>query len=116
MSNQAHVVGAVQGLVAFSKFIDASQEVDEAQTFARVAKVAEQAGEALGDLIREQGRNVLKEDGERTIQDVASRVLGVAFCALATYEHLTDHSGNALPDLFDMIQRMDPEELRHTWQ
>lgn len=94
------------GLVRFSRYIDLSQPNDEALTLVRMAKIAEQAGEALGDYIREQGRNILKEDLAVDPDEVAQRVLSVAFSALATYEHMTGHDGDALPDLFEFIERM----------
>lgn len=97
---------ASMGLIKFSKYIDEHQPNDEALTLVRMAKIAEQAGEALGDYIREQGRNILKEDLAVDPDEVAERVLSVAFTALATYEHMTGHDGDALPDLFDFIERM----------
>lgn len=96
-------------LTEFSEHIDERQPLSapkEAVTWARLAKVSEQAGEALGDHIRAKGQNVLKEDLEVTHEKVADRVLSVAFSALATYEHLTGNQGKALTALLANIQYM----------
>lgn len=97
--------GAEMALVEFSRYIDDNQP-DEGLTTIRLAKIAEQAGEALGAHIREQGRNILKEDYTFTESDVAARVLSVAFCALAAYEHLTDHAGTSMSDLITLTGDM----------
>lgn len=102
--------GAEMALVAFSKYIDERQP-DEGLTTIRLAKIAEQAGEALGAHIREQGRNILKEDYTVTEDDVAARVLSVAFCALAAYEHLTDHAGRSMSDLITLIGDMQQNKV-----
>lgn len=97
-------------LTEFSQHIDENQPVSaisEAVTWARLAKISEQAGEALGDHMRAKGQNVLKEDLEVSHEDVADRVLSVAFAALATYEHLTSHQGRALEALLAKIQAMN---------
>lgn len=101
------------GLIRFSKYVDDNQPNDEALTLFRLAKVAEQAGEALGDYIREQGRNILKEDYAVDPDEVAERVLSTAFSALAVYEHMTGHDGDALPDLFEFIERMQNKVAEH---
>lgn len=98
-----------QHLTKFSQHIDDNQPLSapsEARTWARMAKIGEQAGEALGDHIRAKGQNVLKEDLEVSHEDVADRVLSVAFTALATYEHLTGHQGRALGALRAKIAAM----------
>lgn len=97
---------ASQALVEFSEYINSQQRNDSALTIIRLAKIGEQAGEVLGDFIRADGRNILKEDGEVEIDEVADRVLSVAFCALAAYEHLMGHDGSALPDLLDLTSDM----------
>lgn len=97
---------ASMGLIRFSRYIDEHQPTSRELTLVRLAKIAEQAGEALGDYIREQGRNILKEDYAVDADDVADRVMSVAFTALAAYEHMTGHDGDALPDLFSFIKRM----------
>lgn len=102
---------AALGIIRFSQFIDDKQPNDEALTLVRLAKIAEQAGETLGDYIRAEGRNILKEDYSVTVENVAARVLSTAFSALAVYEHLTGHSGNALPDLFALVERMQQNEV-----
>jgi hypothetical protein len=89
----------MQDISDFSRQIDAAQPDDEARTALRLGKIAEQAGEALGDYIRSQGRNIIKEDGEVSAEQVADRVLSVAFSALGVYEHLTGHRGAALDEL-----------------
>lgn len=99
------VSGAELALVEFSEYID-NRQPDEGLTTIRLAKIAEQAGEMLGAHIRHQGRNILKEDHTVTEDDVAARVLSVAFCALAAYEHLTDHAGRSMSDLITLIGDM----------
>lgn len=96
-------------LVGFSKHIDENQPtsaISEAVTWARLAKIGEQAGEALGDHMRAMGQNVLKEDLEVSHEDVADRVISVAFGALAAYEHLTGNQGKSLEALLAKVQAM----------
>lgn len=90
----------------FSVAIDKRTPDDPAATLFRLAKIAEQAGEALGDYIRHERRNVIKEDGEVTRDEVADRVLSVAFSALACYEHMTGNSGDALTALSAKAEQM----------
>ncbi len=96
-----------ESLTAFSRYIDENQPDGVGEvTWSRLAKIAEQAGEALGDHIRSQGRNILKQDFEVSNLEVRDRVLSVAFTALATYEHLTGNRGLALGALDDKIAEM----------
>lgn len=99
----------------FSVAIDQRTPDDPGATLFRLAKIAEQAGEVLGDYIRHERRNVIKEDGDVTRDEVADRVLSVAFSALACYEHMTGNNGEALTALRAKAEQMHEITLTLTF-
>lgn len=84
-------------LAEFSAYIDAGQAPEVATAnegvYARVAKITEEAGELSGALLRYNGHNVIKEDGEPTAEDIGKHMLSVAITALGAYEHWTGNTG-----------------------
>lgn len=99
-----------ENLAAFSAYIDSEHArnyitANEA-AYARVAKITEEAGELSGALLRYNGQNVLKEDGEPTIEDIGQHMLSVAITALGAYEHWTGNQGRSLRDLESAVQRL----------
>jgi hypothetical protein len=80
-------------LCAISEWIDsapANMARDrEAQTWGRVAKIQEEAGEAIAALIGATGQNPRK-GVTHDWQDVEAELLDVALTALAAWVHLTD--------------------------
>lgn len=117
MSNE-HLQGKIadfsgrldQNLVAGHGGNDSTREI----TYARVAKIAEEAGELSASLLRFNGHNVLKEDGTVTAQKVSHDLLSVALTALAVYEHWTGNQGNALDALEDRMDLLSESLERYS--
>lgn len=88
-------------LVALSCWIDApnAHRDDEAQVWARIAKVSEEAGEVVAAYIGVIGQNPRK-GVTHTLDDVTDELLDVALTALAAIEHLRGHDGMA----FDLLE------------
>lgn len=87
-------------LVALSRWIDEgnADRDREAVTWGRLAKIAEEHGEAIAAFIGATGQNPRK-GVTHSMQDVRDELLDVAVTALAAYEHLDAHRGRALIEL-----------------
>lgn len=87
-------------LVALSRWIDApnAHRDPEAQAWSRIAKVAEEHGEAVAAYIGATGQNPRK-GVTHSLDDVTDELLDVALTALAAVEHLRGHDGRA----FDLL-------------
>ncbi|HWR85627.1 MAG TPA: MazG-like family protein, partial [Rhodoglobus sp.] len=87
---------AQENLVALSRWIDAgnAHRDPEAQLWGRVAKIAEEHGEAVAALIGMTGQNPRKGVTHGADQ-VIDELLDVAITALGAVEHLTGHRGDA---------------------
>jgi hypothetical protein len=94
-------------LVALSKWIDEgnANRDPEAITWGRVAKVSEEAGEAIAAYIGATGQNPRK-GVTHTIDDVTEELLDVAVTALGAIEHLRGHDGASLSLLDGKIARV----------
>src|SRR3954470_20273329 len=92
---------AQENLVALSRWIDEgnSHRDPEAQLWGRVAKIAEEHGEAVAALIGLTGQNPRK-GVTHSREQLIDELLDVAITALGAVEHLTDHRGDDL-DLLD---------------
>ena len=76
----------------------------EAQTWARLAKITEEAGEVVAAYIGATGQNPRK-GVTHTMEDVEEELLDVAITALAALEHVRGHDGRSMDLLFDKILR-----------
>lgn len=87
-------------LVALSEWIDAgnTHRDEEAVTWGRLAKIAEENGEVIEAFIGATGQNPRK-GVIGTMDDVLAELLDVAVTALGAYEHLDGHRGRALAAL-----------------
>lgn len=94
-------------LVALSRWIDApnAHRDPEAQAWSRIAKVAEEHGEAVAAYIGAIGQNPRK-GVTHTVDDVVDELLDVALTALAAVEHLREHDGAALTLLETKLDRV----------
>lgn len=92
---------AAAALVALSRWIDAHNAGADphALTWGRIAKVAEENGEAVAAYIGALGQNPRK-GVTHSMDDVVQELLDVAVTALGAVEHLRGHRGDAL-DLLD---------------
>lgn len=91
-------------LVAISQWIDAANAHRHPETnlWSRVAKAAEEGGEAMDALRGYLGENPRK--GQiNTLSDVIDELLDTAVAALGAVEHLTEHDGSALDRLENKI-------------
>lgn len=97
---------AVARLVAISQWVDAwpanAARDPEALNWVRVAKVANEAGEAVQALDEAGGGNPRKPYG--TMGAVNKELLDTALAALAAYEHLNGHTGFSVAALFSHIE------------
>ncbi|MFT4187486.1 MAG: MazG-like family protein [Aeromicrobium sp.] len=103
-----------QGVAVLSAWIDAANiERDvEAATWARLAKITEEAGEVVAAYIGATGQNPRK-GVTHTLADVEGELLDVAITALAALEHLRDHDGRCLELLDEKLRRtLDRAGLR----
>lgn len=66
-----------------------------AQTWGRLAKVAEESGEVISAFIGATGQNPRKGT-THTMADVDEELLDVALTALAAYEHVTGNKGQSM--------------------
>ncbi|WP_210505724.1 MazG-like family protein [Naasia sp. SYSU D00057] len=91
---------AQQNLVALSEWIDAgnAHRDPEAQLWGRVAKIAEEHGEAVAALVGMTGQNPRKGVTHGR-DEVIEELLDVAITALGAVEHLTGHRGDAFARL-----------------
>jgi hypothetical protein len=87
-------------VAALSEWIDKgnAHRDPEAILWGRVAKLTEEAGEAVAALIGMTGQNPRK-GVTHTVDDVVAELLDVAITALGAVEHLTGNQGHALPAL-----------------
>lgn len=94
-------------VVALSRWIDApnAHRDPEAQAWSRIAKVAEEHGEAVAAYIGAIGQNPRK-GVTHTVDDVVDELLDVALTALAAVEHLREHDGAALTLLETKLDRV----------
>jgi NTP pyrophosphatase (non-canonical NTP hydrolase) len=95
-----------QGVVALSSWIDVGNagRHPEAATWARLSKIAEEAGEVVAAYIGATGQNPRK-GMTHTIGDVEEELLDVALTALAALEHLRGHDGRSGSMLADKLTR-----------
>lgn len=86
-----------QGLAALSNWIDSGNRHrdPEAQTWGRVSKVTEEAGETIAALIGATGQNPRK-GYTHGMADVVDELLDVAITALGAVEHLTGNNGKSV--------------------
>lgn len=75
----------------------------EAATWARLAKITEEAGEVVAAHIGATGQNPRK-GVTHTREDVEGELLDVAITALAALEHLRGHDGRSLDLLEGKLQ------------
>lgn len=98
---------AAENLVALSRWIDAgnAHRDPEAQLWGRVAKIAEEHGEAVAALIGMTGQNPRK-GVTHTADQLVDELLDVAITALGAVEHLTGHRGDAFELLDAKLARV----------
>lgn len=96
-------------LAALSAWIDthpANQDRDrEARLWGRVAKVCEEAGEAIAALIGVTGQNPRK-GVTHTTSDLRGELLDVAVAALGAVEHLDGNTGTSVAALAEKLDRL----------
>lgn len=85
---------------AISRWIDEAQQGrdPEAVLWHRVAKVSEEAGEAIAALIGLTGANPRKQDGQ-TVEDLRRELLDVALSALSAHAHTEGNQGDPVAAL-----------------
>jgi hypothetical protein len=90
----------MQGAARLSQWVDdapANKARDpEAQLWGRVAKVTEEAGEAVAALISATGQNPRKPE-IGSMDDVIKELLDTAVTALGAVEHITGNKGMSGP-------------------
>lgn len=95
-------------LVAMSRWIDQSPKNaardPEAQTWGRLAKVCEEAGEVIEKFIGYTEQNPRKGLTADKF-DVMEELLDVALTALAAYEHMSNHQGQSMHDFKQHIAK-----------
>ena len=91
---------------ALSRWIDEGNAArpSEAQTWARLAKITEEAGEVVAAYIGATGQNPRK-GVSHTMDDVQEELLDVAITALAALEHIRGHDCRSMDLLVDKIVR-----------
>lgn len=91
---------------ALSRWIDEgnSARPSEAQTWARLAKITEEAGEVVAAYIGATGQNPRK-GVTHTMHDVEEELLDVAITALAALEHVRGHDRRAIELMTDKVRR-----------
>lgn len=95
-----------KNIATLSQWIDAgnSGRPTEAQTWARLAKITEEAGEVVAAYIGATGQNPRK-GVTHTMHDVEEELLDVAVTALAALEHLRGHDGRSVDLMADKVGR-----------
>ncbi|QAY70901.1 MazG-like family protein [Xylanimonas protaetiae] len=98
---------AARDLVAICRWLDAHDDArdPEAVTWARIAKVSEEHGEAVAAFIGVTGQNPRK-GVTHTLDDVVEELLDVAVTALGAVEHLRGTRGDSLELLADKLARI----------
>lgn len=94
-------------LVEISQWIDAANAHRHPETnlWSRVAKAAEEGGEAMDALRGYLGENPRK-GVTKSLYDVIDELLDTAVAALGAVEHINDHSGIALSLLVAKIHKV----------
>lgn len=94
-------------IARLSEWIDAgnTHRDPEAATWARLAKITEEAGEVVAAFIGATGQNPRKGI-THTQGDVQEELLDVALTALAALEHLRDHDGRSIELLEEKLSRI----------
>lgn len=94
-------------LVELSSWIDRGNEHrdPEAATWARLAKITEEAGEVVAAYIGATGQNPRK-GVTHSAADVEDELLDVAITALSAVEHLRGHDGRSLELLEEKLRRI----------
>ena len=100
-----HPADLSPGIASLSRWIDdGNQERDpEAATWARLAKITEEAGEVVAAHIGATGQNPRK-GVTHSMADVEAELLDVAITALAALEHLRGHDERSLDLLGDKLE------------
>lgn len=109
-------------LADLSTWIDTTNQHrdPEAILWGRVAKVSEEAGEAIACLVGATGQNPRKGQ-THSLEDVIEELLDTAVAALGAVEHITGNTGTSLALLLDKIDRvairagLTPSNLSRTW-
>lgn len=97
---------AATKVAGLSRWVDdANRTRGEALTWHRVAKVAEEAGEALSALLGVTGQNPRK-GVTHEVDDVVEELLDTAIAALGAVEHLRGNTGYALHELLGKVDRV----------
>lgn len=94
------------GIARLSEWIDAGNagRDPEAATWARLAKITEEAGEVVAAQIGATGQNPRK-GVTHTAQDVQEELIDVAVTALAALEHVRGHDRRSIALLEDKLER-----------
>ena len=94
------------GIAALSRWIDEGNRGRDpaAATWARLAKITEEAGEVVAAQIGATGQNPRK-GVTHTAGDVEEELLDVALTALAALEHLRGHDERSLALLEEKLAR-----------
>lgn len=92
------------GLAELSRWIDHgnNDRHPEAATWARLAKITEEAGEVVSAYIGATGQNPRKGITHQ-LSDVQDELLDVAITALTAVEHLRGNDGRSLEALQDKL-------------
>lgn len=95
-----------RGIAALSTWIDEGNRDrnPEAATWARLAKITEEAGEVVAAQIGATGQNPRK-GVTHSEEDVQEELLDVALTALAALEHLRGHDERSIELLADKLGR-----------
>lgn len=94
------------GIARLSEWIDAANQSKdpEAATWARLAKISEEAGEVVAAFIGYTGQNPRK-GVTHSRADVEEELLDVAITALAALEHIRGHDRASMSLVADKLQR-----------
>lgn len=95
-----------RGVAELSEWIDRGNEDrnPEAETWARLAKISEEAGEVVAAYIGATGQNPRKGT-THTLADVEDELLDVAITALAALEHVRGHDARSVELMDEKLQR-----------
>lgn len=109
MSHDLQRIG--KNIATLSAWIDDanSDRNNEAATWARIAKITEEAGETVAAYIGATGQNPRKGT-THTMHDVEGELIDVAVTALAALEHLRGNDGSSM-EAFDAKLRATLERV-----
>ncbi|MFD2840333.1 MazG-like family protein [Populibacterium corticicola] len=101
------VNAVAQNLAGISQWIDEGNAArdPEAATWARLAKITEEAGEVVAAYIGATGQNPRK-GVTHTMDDVEAELLDVAATALTALEHLRGNDGTSLGLFAAKVQKI----------